>query len=146
MKEVTIDERRIAARIKLVNEHVSAENNHDLDRTMATLIEYPDYKLNDEEFGGGDSVRAFYAELFRGFPDLHFDQTRRYVSDEAIILEVTMTGTQTNEYRKIPATGRRMQVPHCTIFLFDGNDRITGERIYIDVALVLRQLGVLPPQ
>jgi steroid delta-isomerase-like uncharacterized protein len=146
MKEVTIDERRIAARINLVDEHMRAENDHDLDRTMATLIQAPNYKLNDEEFGGGDSVRAFYTELFQGFPDLHLDETRRYVSDEAIILEVIMTGTQTNEFRKIPASGRRIQVPLCAIFLFDDNDRITGERVYLDVALMLRQLGVLPPQ
>jgi len=59
---------------------------------------------------------------------------------------VIMTGTQTNEFCGIPASGRRIQVPVCAIFLFDENDQITGERIYLDVALFLRQLGVLPPQ
>jgi hypothetical protein len=39
MKAVTIDERRIAARIALVDEHNQAEMDVDLDRTLATLNE-----------------------------------------------------------------------------------------------------------
>ena len=146
MRTDTIDERRLAARINLVDEHMRAENEHDVDGTMATLTESPAYKFNDEEFGGRESVRAFYAEVFQGFPDMHYEVVDRYVSDEAIIQEVTMTGTQTNGFRGIPPSGRRIQVPFCAIFLFDENDQITGERIYLDTALFLRQLGVLPPQ
>jgi hypothetical protein len=56
------------------------------------LNEAPGYKITDE-FSGRESVRAFYADLYTGFPDLHFEITRRYVSDEAIILEATFSGT-----------------------------------------------------
>jgi steroid delta-isomerase-like uncharacterized protein len=146
MKAVTIDEDRIAARMKLVEEHCQAEMDLDLDRTLATLNDAPDFKINNDEFSGRESVRAFYVDLFTGFPDLHFEITRRYVSDEAIIVEATLSGTQKNLFNGIPATGRRVQFPLCTIFPFDENDRITGERVYFDNALVLRQLGVLPAQ
>jgi SnoaL-like domain len=80
MKTVTIDERRIAARIKVVDEHVRAENAHELDATMATFNEAPDSKVNNDEFSGRESVRAFYADVFTGFPDLHLEVTQRYVS------------------------------------------------------------------
>jgi predicted ester cyclase len=73
------------------------------------------------------SVRAFYADLFTGFPDLHLEITWRYVSDEAIIVEATLSGTHKNLFNGIPATGRRVQFPLCTIFPFDENDRITAE-------------------
>jgi steroid delta-isomerase-like uncharacterized protein len=146
MRTATIDERRLAARINLVNEHMHAENAHDVDRTTATLTESPDYKFNDEEFCGHESVREFYSDVFQGFPDMRYKVVGRYANDEAIMQEVIMTGTQTNEFCGIPASGRRIQVPVCAIFLFDENDQITGERIYLDVALFLRQLGVLPPQ
>jgi hypothetical protein len=69
MKAVTIDGRRIAARMKLVEEHNQAEMDLDLDRTLATLNDAPDYKTNNNEFSGRDSVRAFYADLFTGFHD-----------------------------------------------------------------------------
>ena len=143
---MTIDEGRIAARIKLIDEHNEAEMALDLDRTLATLNEAPDYKINNDEFSGRESVRAFYSDLFMGFPDLHLEITGRYVSDEAIIVEATLSGTHKNLFNGIPATGRRVQFPLCVIFPFDDNDRITGERAYFDNALVLRQLGALPPQ
>jgi steroid delta-isomerase-like uncharacterized protein len=146
MKAVTIDEGRVAARIKIMDEHFRAENAHELDATMATLNETPQFKLNNDEFGGQDSVRAFYASLFTAFPDLHFEVTRRYVSDEAIIVEATLSGTHQNEWSGIAATGRRVQLPFTGIFLFDENDRLAGERVYCDNALVLRQFGVLPAQ
>jgi steroid delta-isomerase-like uncharacterized protein len=146
MKAVTVDEGRIAARMKLIDEHIQAEMDLDLDRTLATLNDTPDYKINNDEFSGRESVRAFYADLFTGFPDLHFEITRSYVSDDAIILEATFSGTHKNLFNGIPATGRRVQFPFCTIFPFDENDRLAGERAYFDNALVLRQLGVLPEQ
>ena len=146
MKAVTVDKGRIAARMKLIDEHIQAEMDLDLDRTLATLNDTPDYKINNDEFSGRESVRAFYADLFTGFPDLHFEITRSYVSDDAIILEATFSGTHKNLFNGIPATGRRVQFPFCTIFSFDENDRLAGERAYFDNALVLRQLGVLPEQ
>jgi steroid delta-isomerase-like uncharacterized protein len=146
MQAVTIHERRLAARINLVDEHVRAENEHELDGTMATMNETPLFKLNNDEVSGRDGVRAFYADLFQGFPDFHIDVTQRHVSDEAVILEVIISGTHTNEWRGIPASGRPIEVPLCVVFPFDESDRITGERAYFDGALWLRQLGVLPPQ
>jgi steroid delta-isomerase-like uncharacterized protein len=146
MKTATMDESRVAARIKLVDEHVRAENEHELDGTMATMNEAPLFKLNNDEISGRDGVRKFYADLFQGFPDFHVDVTRRHVSDEAIILEATISGTHMNEWSGIPASRRRIQFPLCTVFPFDDNDRITGERVYFDNALVLKQLGLFPPQ
>jgi steroid delta-isomerase-like uncharacterized protein len=146
MKAVTIYEDRIVARIKLIDEHVEAEMDLDLDRTLATLNDAPDYKINNEEFSGRERVRAFYANIFTGFPDLKLDITRRYVSDDAITVEATLSGTHKGLWNGIPATGRQIQFPFCTIFLFDENDRLTGERTYFDSALLLRQLGLLPTQ
>jgi steroid delta-isomerase-like uncharacterized protein len=146
MKAVTIDEDRIAARMKLIEEHCQAEMDLDLDRTLATLNEAPDYKINNDEFSGRERVRAFYANMFTGFPDLKLEITRRYVSDDAITVEATVSGTHNGLWNEIPATGRRIQLPFCTIFLFDENDRLTGERTHFDSALLLRQLGLLPTQ
>jgi hypothetical protein len=44
MKTATMDESRLAARIKLVDEHVRAENEHELDGTMATMNEAPTFQ------------------------------------------------------------------------------------------------------
>ncbi|MGH2368290.1 MAG: hypothetical protein ACRDI2_08825 [Chloroflexota bacterium] len=55
---MTEQDSRLAARIKLVEEHVDAENDHDLDRLMATFGAAPTYALNTEHFLGQDGVRS----------------------------------------------------------------------------------------
>jgi hypothetical protein len=64
------------------------------------------------------------------------------VTDEAVILEVMISGTHTGTWRGLPPTGKPVSFPLCGIFTFDPEDRILGEKIYYDRATVLRQLGV----
>jgi steroid delta-isomerase-like uncharacterized protein len=133
------------ARLAAVEEHVRQENRHDLDRLLAIFGQKALYE--DAPWGemheGIDAVRAYYATLFRAAPDLHIDIKKRHVSDDAIVLEVVITGTQLGPWRGLPPTGRRLEFPLCAVFTFDENDRMVGERIYYDRATVLRQLGVL---
>ena len=71
------------------------------------------------------------------------DVKKRHVGDDAIVLEVVITGTHRGPWRGLPATGRHLEFPLCAVYTFDENDRMLGERIYYDRATVLRQLGVL---
>src|SRR5437773_6146296 len=75
-------------------------------------------------------------------PDLQIDVKRQHVTDEAILVEVVITGTHQGAWRGLPATGRRITFPLCGVYTFDANDRLAGERIYYDRATVLRELGV----
>jgi Predicted ester cyclase len=75
-------------------------------------------------------------------PDLQIDVQRRYVTSEAILVEVLIRGTHLGAWRGLPATGRRVEFPLCGIYTFDNSDRLAGEKIYYDRATVLRQLGI----
>lgn len=66
---------------------------------------------------------------------------RRHATDEVVILECVISGTQLGEWRGLPATGRKVRFPLCAVYTFDG-DRLAGEKIYYDRATVLRQVGV----
>ena len=94
--------------------------------------------------GAPETVRAFYAEFFRGFPDLRFDIMHLHVGDEAIPVEMVLSGTHTGTWFGIPPTERRFEIPVCAVFIFDDHDKIAGERGYFDLALMLRQHGLLP--
>ncbi|HEX2216822.1 MAG TPA: ester cyclase [Xanthobacteraceae bacterium] len=134
----------LQARLAIVAEHVNRENQHDLDGIMRTFGATARY--DDEpwaaHYAGRDEVRTFYAELLRAMPDLHIDIRQRHVADEAVVLEVVITGHQLGAWRGLPATGRRVDFPLCAVFTFDEGDRLAGEKIYYDRATVLRQLGV----
>ena len=133
------------ARLAAVEEHVRQENRHDINGLLAIFGQKAVYEDGPwgEMHDGIDAVRAYYASLFRAAPDLHIDIKRRHLSEEAIVLEVVITGTHLGPWRGLPPTGRRLEFPLCAVFTFDEYDRMLGVRIYYDRATILRQLGVL---
>jgi hypothetical protein len=135
------------ARLRVVEEHIRAENADDLDGIMRTFGERPTFVLNGDTFAGQEGIRGFY-EGFGfggrgGFTNIRVEEKQRHVSDDVIILEVTVSGEHAYTWQGIPATGRRFEVPLCAVFLFDEEGKLAGERVYMDGALLLRQLGVL---
>jgi steroid delta-isomerase-like uncharacterized protein len=138
------DDSTVAARLRIVDEHVGLENAHNLDGIMATFgatARYDDEPW-DAHYMGLGQVRSFYDQLLRALPDLHIDVQRRHASEDAVILEVIIRGRHLGAWRGLPATGREIAFPLCGIYTFDARNRIAGEKIYYDRATVLRQLGV----
>ena len=144
MATASVPKDKTAARIALVEQHIRFENAHDLEAVLGTFG--PDARYDDEAWGEHykniDGVRAFYSQLMAALPDLEIDVQRRHVTDDAILVEVIIRGTQLGPWRGLPATGRRVEVPLCGVYTFDDNDRLAGEKIYYDRATVLQQLGV----
>jgi steroid delta-isomerase-like uncharacterized protein len=137
-------EDRIAARLKLVEEHIHLENQHDLEGIMGTFgatARYDDEPL-DAHYTGRDEVRAYYDGLLEALPGLHLDVRQRHPSVRAIVVEVIVRGQHLGPWRGLPATGSRIEIPLCGIFTFDDEDRVAGEKIYYDRATLLRQLGL----
>jgi len=136
---------RADARVAAIDEHVRQQNRHDLEALLATFGTCASYEDGPwaERHDGIAAVREYYAALFRAAPDLHVEVKNRHVSDDAIVLEVMITGTHLGAWRGLPATGRRLEFPLCAIFTFDESNRMLGERMYYDRATVLRQLGVM---
>jgi steroid delta-isomerase-like uncharacterized protein len=135
---------RMAARLKLVEEHVRSENHHDLEGIMGTFGAAAQY--DDEPWGahyvGRDEVRTFYEELLQALPGLQIDILQSHASPTAVVLETMIRGRHLGPWRGLPATGAELAFPLCGVFTFDDEDRLAGERIYYDRATVLRQLGM----
>ena len=53
---------------------------------------------------------------------------------------IDLLGTNTGEFLGGAPTGKTFRVPVVAVFSFDG-DRITNERVYLDAASLLRQIG-----
>ena len=139
-----INTQRLAARLKLVDEHVRHENNHDLEAIMDTFGASARY--DDEPWGahyvGRHQVRTFYQELLQAVPGMRIDVQHTHASAAAVVLEVMIRGQHLGAWRGLPATGAQIELPLCGIYTFDDDDRLAGERIYYDRATLLRQLGV----
>jgi steroid delta-isomerase-like uncharacterized protein len=137
-------QRRAVGAYRIVEQHIRLENEHDLEgvlRTFGDAARYDDEAWG-EHYKGGNGVRLFYEQLMKALPDLEIEVQRRHVTDDAVLVEVMIRGTHLGEWRGLPATGRRVEVPLCGVYTFDSEDRLAGEKIYYDRATVLRQLGV----
>ena len=131
-------------RVKLVREHLSFENAHDLAGVLATFgrsARYDDEPW-DEHHEGADAVRSFYEGLMKALPDLRIVVTAEHATPEAVVVECVIEGTHGGAWRGLPPTGRHLAFPLCGVYTFDADGRLRGERIYYDRATVLRQCGV----
>jgi steroid delta-isomerase-like uncharacterized protein len=144
MATASIPKARLSARIALVEQHIRLENQHDLEGVLRTFGDGAGY--DDEAWGehyrGREGVRQFYTAIMKALPDLEIAVQRQHVTDEVVIMEVIIRGTQLGQWRRLPPTGRRVEVPLCGVYTFDNEDRLAGEKIYYDRATVLHQLGV----
>jgi steroid delta-isomerase-like uncharacterized protein len=111
-------EARTKARMRIVEEHLRLENLHDLDGILGTFgrdAQYDDEPWDDHRIGR-DEVHLYYKELLAATADFRIEVRNRYASDEAVILEVTISGTHTGDWRGLPATGKSYQ----SVFLCAG--------------------------
>ena len=136
--------RDLEARLRLLDEHVQAEVDHDLDAIMRTWGASPwfDDVAWDEQCYGRDEIRAHYDELLTAFPDLDITVNERHVVGDTVILEVVVTGTHTGQWRDLPPLGRRMTSRVCALYAFDAEGMLELERAYYDKASILEQLGL----
>jgi hypothetical protein len=88
------NDRRLA-RVRMVDEHDGCENAHDLEGGVRTFGDTARY--DDEPWGehheGPTAVRRFYEQILQALPDLNIQVERRHVTDEVVLLEVTIRGT-----------------------------------------------------
>jgi steroid delta-isomerase-like uncharacterized protein len=135
---------RMATRLKLVEEHVRHENDHNLEAIMGTFgaTAHYDDEPWDAHYVGRDAVRAFYEGMLQALPGLRIDVLHTHASNTAVVIEVVIRGQHLGPWRGLPATGAQIELPLCGIFTFDDAEHLAGERIYYDRATLLRQLGV----
>jgi steroid delta-isomerase-like uncharacterized protein len=123
-----------------VLEHVDAENRHDVAASVGTF-HMPRYQVFPMGIihDGKQAVEELLSGVFSGFPDfkVHIDKTHH--SEDAVILEVRMTGTHLGDWAGIKATGRSMDVPVACIFEFN-EDKLLCEKVYFDMATLVNQL------
>ena len=98
----------------LLRTHMEAENAHRMQEMLATL------------------TQAFSTTAH---PE------RVSFTDQGAVAEVHFQGTHVGSFLGVEPTGREVDIPTVIFVTFD-NGLMAGERMYWDVATLLRQLGV----
>ena len=131
-----------ARREAVVREHMDSENRQDFGATLRTFA-HPRYELvpTGEVFDGEEAVSGYYRASRAAFPDQRNEVRALHHGDDAVIVEFDLLGTHRGALRGIAPTGRAFRCPMVALFFFE-DDRIVCERVYWDVATILRQLGL----
>ena len=129
-------------RLEVIREHMDTEVTQEFDRTLATFNGHPHYEImpTGQVFDGDDEVMGYYRMTRTAFPDQRHDNVRYHVTDDAVIVEFDLLGTNLGEFYGLPPTGKAFRVPIIAVFFFDG-DRIVNERVYFDAASLVTQIG-----
>ncbi|MBX3286269.1 MAG: ester cyclase [Actinobacteria bacterium] len=129
-------------RLAVLERHFQAEVDHDWDAVLGTFLDVPRYEIvpTGQIHEGAEEVVAYHRAQRTAFPDQRHEHVRFHVAEDAVVAEFDLLGTNTGEFMGLPPTGKAFRVAVIAVFAFDG-DRITNERVYLDGASLLRQIG-----
>ena len=132
-----------ARRLALLEVHFQSEVDHDWEACLGTFAGEPRYEIvaTGQVHEGREAVVAYHTAQRGAFPDQRHEHVRMHVGDDdTVVAEFDLLGTNTGEFLGMPPTGLAFRVAVIAVFAFDG-DRITNERVYLDGASLLRQIG-----
>jgi len=138
-----VDEELRRRRLAVLEEHFRSEVDHDWDACLATFEDVPRYEIvaTGQVHEGREAVVAYHTAQRTAFPDQRHENVRMHVGDDdTVVSEFDLLGTNTGDFLGVPPTGKAFRVPVIAVFSFVG-DRITNERVYLDGASLLRQIG-----
>ena len=128
--------------MQVLDRHLAAENAHDLDGVLATLVaecEFVDATLG-MRWNGHRGAAEHYRMWWDAF-DVQVTGERLHLAAESAVAETTWRGTHVGAFAGVAPTGRAVELSVAVVVdLRDG--LLAGERFYWDGAGLARQLGV----
>jgi steroid delta-isomerase-like uncharacterized protein len=130
-----------AARLATVRALLEAERRHDVPGILACFSAEPTVEfVGGPRHSGAERVGQIYADLLRAFPDLVIDVIAEHVGEQSVVVELVLRGTHRQQWLGMAPRGRTLNLPACSVFLFDKRDQLSGQRIYLDRNLAIVQL------
>lgn len=139
---MTITDELRQRRLEVLEEHFRSEVDQEFDRTLATFDGHPRYEImaTGQVYDGDDEVLRYHRLQRTAFPDQRHEGVRHHVADDTVISEFDLLGTNLGEFYGMAPTGKAFRVPVIAVFFFEGA-RIVNERVYLDSASLLTQIG-----
>lgn len=124
-----------------------AVNSGDLEVISKAIDEFihPDGRFHTAELTGVTAVQAqkrIWEILLRAFPDIHVTVEDLLAVGDKVVARQVVTGTNSGEYRGMPATGKSVTYNEIFIVRF-ADGQITDFWGVVDVYSQLRQLGLI---
>lgn len=128
----------------IAREYLEAFNRRDWDAYRNVLAPNYTYTGGDGAAQNGPEAGIAVAQGFAAaMSDARIEVKNVHVAGNTAIVEFQGSGTNDGDFMGIPATGKKITMPVCTVLdVKDG--KIVAEREYMDMAHLMQQLGVMP--
>src|SRR5687768_4341165 len=128
-----IDDRERERRQALVRAHYAAENDHDLERIMATFSEDGVMLFNGQALPSDETIRWAHRYLGMSAAPGALAGLRAVIDEEHFteaetVIEGRVCGKHTNEFLGFAPTQRDVELPFVAFYRFDANGKLTSER------------------
>jgi predicted ester cyclase len=119
---------------------MDAENALEMDRALGTFA-HPRYEIvgTGQVYDGPEEVDRYYRESRATFPDQRNELISLRHAGDAVIVEFWLLGTHKGRLGRLEPTGREFKCRMAAFFIFEGTGLVC-ERVYFDMATILRQL------
>ena len=128
----------------IAREYVENWNRRDWKAYRELLDDQYTYTGGDGQTQRGPEAGMAVGQMFAtAFPDGRIDLRQIHTAGDTAIVEFTGRGTHSGDLMGIAPTGRHISIPVITVLTVHGG-KIVSEREYMDMAHLMRQLGVMP--
>lgn len=134
--------------LALAKAHIEAENQHDLDATMATVAAggaFYDIHPTNETTNSRDVIHDLYADAYQAIPDMHID-LKNAVVDEAkrqVFIQYVLTGTNRGSLQGLAPTNKPVRYNGAILYAFDEAGKLIQESVYFDKCEPLISMGLV---
>ncbi|HLZ31414.1 MAG TPA: nuclear transport factor 2 family protein [Chloroflexota bacterium] len=98
----------------------------------------------EASYRGHSEISVFLDSLFDAFPDLDYQLTHMVTRGDSVVAQFRMRGTHQNTFYGLPATQATVEIP-CLSMITMRNGKMLSDHCYFDNAMILRQMGLMPP-
>ena len=128
----------------IAREYLEVWNRRDWKTFREVLDDQYTYTGGDGQLQRGPEAGMAVGQMFaNAFPDGRIELRQIHTAGDTATVEFTGSGTHTGELMGIAPTRRQMSINVCTVLNVRGG-KIVSEREYMDMAHLMRQLGVMP--
>jgi hypothetical protein len=141
---MTINETERQRRRTLVYAHMAVENAHDVDGVMKTFAEDTEMIFNGLAVRDHKVIHHLHSQFAFSAEQSAIQGTtlvvdREHFTDDEIVIEGRLCGKHVADWGAYPASGRDVELPYVAFYRFDGDDKLSSERVVMDFGTLLQQ-------
>ncbi len=142
---MAINESERQRRRTLVYAHMAAENDHDLDKVMETFADDTEMIFNGLPVRDHKMIHHLHSQFAfssdrSAITGTRLVAEREHFTDDEIVIEGRLCGRHVADWGAYPASGRDVELPYVAFYRFDGDGKLSSERVVMDFGSLLKQL------